>query len=584
MSYVGFDPLALLTLRRATDIAVETLSRLQCDDPAAEAAMSSIARSVAVLRNDIRASIDRIVRSQALDGTVVTLDGASSFVRDHRGWTIGFDAAAAGSAMTVLDALQFATVLRTANLDELGAAELAAINRQLAMVATRAELVEAFLGEFSEDDLNATLIGLGTVFVHAANSNLMFADPQRRDAVGHTLAIVGGLLFGHHRRGAAADPTAFFDQLPAYVGALMVGGLNLDAVRLATVAGELIDRDAQGEFAYSTAGAFDSPHAADIVFAAMLKVHGAPTAFVNQRLAAGATLFELGQDGELLATVLSTASSPKVMRPHDAVAFLYGYVAFAQEHQREPQLWREQPVALGALGVDLFMPWMLQFTHAGNNSWPLSRASGSTLLAEALQIDGALARLGSIDVASEQILEAVMASSRNPQVRVVQAVSIGALIWSLVTFRVIAEREEAAKARDNVLSILAFTIGMIPMSPAATVTISLGAELAQRAALPDLDELDDADLWKLDFEVAAVGRVMLANAATELLVTRNIDVGPIPALAIGDRATSDQFVFDVICWLRTLDLPEEIKYELQTAADGPINAKNRMLSTLELTT
>lgn len=388
MTYLAYDPLALVQLRRRAERCIDELFRTRSSDADAAAAMRTI-RAARDLLQDELVPVLRLVDAHQTLGRAAddALDlpalpnSLARWAAVQRGWWVAPDPTPDDSS-TITPEEAAALSWRLSQLDPDDVAGDRPLREwllgELDALAADPDAAVRFTEGFDGWERWATVLG-----THRANERSGFDETDLGVADLDELVTAFGRV-AHHaavRPGATGGPDGVPEALPwlgtvpPYAAALFLKGLDLPDPVLADVAARL----ATAEDPLALDVQF-GPDTVDVLISAMQDRPAALAAFFDATADDPGTWFHCADTAAVRAAVLA-GTDPAVMDVATAgrvVPAALSWLAANPEY------------ATGDLLAGLVAPWTVQFSGA-NHDWDLSASARGQLIAEALRTDDALA-------------------------------------------------------------------------------------------------------------------------------------------------------------------------------------------------
>ena len=409
--YLGFDVGLVDSLRSAMARAEAELADIRCADVDAQTAMGTISRARAILNDTWLPFTNRLFQCRAMAGyTPAVLDPGDlinswlGIVAAQRGWRVASDplptpAGPAFEPMTVEAARALGEALSgPAGAEAMSADEIAWLQSRLAEVASRPQLVAAFLPAFTTVGWANVCNQLGHTRQHAVTEALLYdgsmsvAEQAQWTGIDAVFASLGQILDADHEAHPRSDSTLLLTDMTPYAAALLVQQLDLDIDTLVTVARELIGRERID--LYSAVETNIGPRAADLLMTTMLAMPAAATNYVVANLDDPGLVLDVAFDPAVGNAMLSAGTDPAVMTPEQAEQSIPVLVDWVLNASTSSPYMSYNP-QLAVMAADLIAPYLLPVLRPDADSYAMSarerKAIENLLIADSAALDHLLA-------------------------------------------------------------------------------------------------------------------------------------------------------------------------------------------------
>lgn len=488
MGLLAYHPDEVGRLHLAMRRAVDDLRRLSCHDPAAADAMRLVRNSATQLETVWLPLANRLLTTDPLSGRQRRDAGIGGLdqslikaMADDHGWSVQTDPLQDdASIVTPEEARALAAALNELDPQALAddPARLAWLAQQLAVIGADPVLSREFLATFDNWDVlplvlatqRAALLseggdgGAGVVGIDGVFDGLMAIWRNTLDP--RILAA-----------GTQANVTSLLPDLylpDPYVQALMLRGLDLDPMTLATVTHELlsvwIEHKYNGDMWSIDLAPRLGPNTADILLAEVAEHPIACVRFLTLAQDNLDVLFWTLAQPDIAHRIVLTATDPANVTPQQAEPLVLGVIEYFATNPYHTGFSTDgYPGDYGQLLGELVVPWMQQFTNT-NDDWSDDNARHKGAIAIVMGNDEAMQALLA---ATDRIVAGFTFSSD----RTVQAQQIGALLNMIYRAAIEAQvDDEADKDQagwDLLWTVLSAATNFLDVHPLWAITIGL---------------------------------------------------------------------------------------------------------------
>lgn len=409
--YLGFDVDLVDSLRSAMTRAEAKLADIRCADVEAQTAMGAINRARAIMNDTWIPFTNSLFQCRAMDGYApVALDPGDlinswlGIVAAQRGWRVASDplptpAGPAFEPMTIDAARALGDALSgPAGAETMTDEEIAWLQSRLAEVASRPQLVAAFLPAFTTVGWANVCNQLGRTRQHAVTEALLYdgsisvAEQSRWTGLDAVFASLGQILAANQRSHPRSDSTVLLTDMTPYAAALLVQQLDLEIDTLVKVSRELIERERID--LYSAAETNIGPRAADLLMTTMLAAPLAATTYVMTTLDDPGLVLDAAFDPAVGNAMLSAGTDPAVMTPAQAEQALPVLVDWVLNESTSSPYMSYNP-RLALVAADLIAPYLLPVLRPDADSFGMSdkerKAIEDLIIADNAALDHLLA-------------------------------------------------------------------------------------------------------------------------------------------------------------------------------------------------